>query len=270
MEGRGGVLGLPMPGVAGRGALGVGAPPMPPGRGGIPPPPIGAAGRGGIPPGCGVIGLAIGAGCGMAGRGGAIGAAAGFGIIIGAFAGAAFLAVAFFLAGAFLAAGFFFAAAFFAGAFRLADFFAAGFFAAAFRLAGFFAATFRFAVFFAPRFAAALLPEPFFLLALRFFPVAFIAMALLRFCSIAASGRLDRTHCTTHASWTKLALPAGESIIFLDYTPNANESRMERCEIARIAIGVRDPFIVHRGDAAPRRVRRQPRDNSLKLQHTFC
>jgi hypothetical protein len=172
-----------MPGVAGRGALGVGAPPMPPGRG--MPPPIGAAGRGGIPSGCGVIGLAIGAGCGMAARGGAIGAAAGFGIIAGDFAGAAFLAGAFlavaFLAVDFLAAGFF-AAAFFAGALRLADFFAAGFFAAALRLAGFFAATFRFAVFFAPRFAAALLPEPFFLLVLRFFPVAFIAMALLRFC----------------------------------------------------------------------------------------
>ena len=49
------------------------------------PPPIGTAGRGGIPPGCGVIGLAIGAGCGMAGRGGAIGAARGFGIMVGAF-----------------------------------------------------------------------------------------------------------------------------------------------------------------------------------------
>jgi hypothetical protein len=76
----------------------------------------------------------------------------------------------------------------------------------------------------APRFAAALLPEPFFLLTLRF---AFVAMALLRFCSIAASFRLKRTrNCTNHASWTKLALPPGESITFLHYTLNANESRM--------------------------------------------
>jgi len=154
----------------------------------------------------------------MTGR--AIGAAAGFGIIAGFFAGAAFFAAALRFAG-------FFAAAFFAGDLRLAVFFV-GFFAAALRLAGFFfAATFRFAVFLAPRFAAALLPEPFFLLVLRFFPVAFIAMALLRFCSIAASFRLERTPtCTNHASWTKLPLPPGESIIFLHYTPNANESRM--------------------------------------------
>ncbi len=51
---------------------------------------------------------------------------------------------------------------------------------------------------------------------------------------IAASFRLDRTPtCTILASWTKLALPPGESIIFFHYTPNANESRMERCEFVR-------------------------------------
>jgi hypothetical protein len=191
---------------------------MPPaGRGGIPPPPMGAAGRGGV-------GVAI-AGCAM-GRGAGWGVAAGFGagaIGFGA-ATAGFFAAAFFFGAARFAAGFF-AAARFAGAFRAAALRAAGLRAAAFFRAG---AFFLALVFFAPaRVALArrvVLRALVFLVVERFFPLVLVAMVLLRLST--ARRRPPTAGACMHESFSQVQAcrPARRVNCFFHYTTIAAES----------------------------------------------
>ena len=172
--------GVPLGGPAGRGGI----PPIPPGRGAMPPgaAPGGAAGRGGRPP----TPAGRGGAPRPAGRGTALGAA---GLAVGA--GAGFLAVvglaAAFLAGAFLVAAFL-AARFGAAFLALVFFFAARFGAAFLALVFFFAARFG-AAFLAFDFLPAaplridLRAAPFFFVALFFFaaaPLRFDTLPVLR------------------------------------------------------------------------------------------
>ena len=138
-------------------------------------------------------------------------AGAGFGVAITGFgaATAGFFAVAFFFGAARLAAGFL-ATARLAGTLRAALLRAAGFLRAA-----------AFLVFFAPARAALArrVVLPAFLLVERFFPLVLVAMVLLRFSSIAAGGRRQRTRaCKSFFNRSKLAVSRGESNVFFRFT----------------------------------------------------
>ena len=144
-------------------------------------------------------------------------AGAGFGVAITGFgaATAGFFAVAFFFGAARLAAGFL-AAARLAGILRAALLRAAGFLRAA-----------AFLVFFAPARAALArrVVLPAFLLVERFFPLVLVAMVLLRFSSVAAGGRRQRTRACKNHSLTGPSLPSRAASQMFFFVLRASISR---------------------------------------------
>jgi len=157
-------------------------------------------------------------------------AGAGFGVAITGFgaATAGFFAVAFFFGAARLAAGFL-AAARLAGILRAALLRAAGFLRAA-----------AFLVFFAPARAALArrVVLPAFLLVERFFPLVLVAMVLLRFSSIAAGGRRQRTRaCKNHSLQVQACRLARRVKCFFRFTRSHTQEMTVLCSLTSLHAG---------------------------------